>query len=541
VVEYMVIWFFYNTIASTCKRMMNLVTKRTFKKPQKTSREQPQAEACPLLDNLVNNLDVNIKYLKDHFDYCSDVIFREVSLDGRSAYLIFTNGAVDNNILTLGVLDSLFQEAAIFTEGTILTEKIKETLPTGQVELLTDMNECITQILGGSVVVLVDGFEQGVVINLPQWKNRGISPPEVEPNVLGPKDSFNESLTTNVSLIRRRLLHPDCKFQELNLGTYSKTRVVVAYISSIANTRMVEEVMHRLNRIKIDGLLDMGFIEELIEDAPLSPFPTVRITERPDKVVASLLEGRVAILQDNSPFAAIVPTVFLSFFQSSEDYYNRYWISSLLRYFRYLAAAITLLLPATYVAATTFNQEMLPTNLLITLASQREGIPLPASLEAVLMGAAFEILREAGTRLPKTVGQAVSIVGALIIGDAAVKAGIVSPVMVIITALTAIASFTIPSIQMSNPLLFIRIFLVMFSSFLGFWGIFIVLLLVLGHLVSLRSFGIPYMAPIAPLVTPDLDDILARAPLWEMTRRPKLLAKKNPLRESKKLKPGVDK
>lgn len=157
------------------------------------------------------------------------------------------------------------------------------------------------------------------------------------------------------------------------------------------------------------------------------------------------------------------------------------------------------------------------------------------------MGAAFEILREAGTRLPKTVGQAVSIVGALIIGDAAVKAGIVSPVMVIITALTAIASFTIPSIQMSNPLLFIRIFLVMFSSFLGFWGIFIVLLLVLGHLVSLRSFGIPYMAPIAPLVTPDLDDILARAPLWEMTRRPKLLAKKNPLRESKKLKPGVDK
>lgn len=519
-----------------------MTSKKVLKKPIKTSYgKSVPIENCPILTEISNNLELNINYLKEHFQDCSDVVFRQLQIKDRSLYCIYTDGMVDNTLLSEGVLKSLLHHSDIFSSPLMVEQKIQEALPIGQVSIKTDIEQCLHSIMYGSIVLLIQGFHQAIVVTIPGWKSRGISPPEVEPTIRGPKESFTETLNINMSLIRKRLLHQDCKFRNLFIGRYSKTRVTVSYIDSIANKKIVDEVVKRLERINVDSSLDLGYLNELIQDNPFSPFPDLQVTERPDKVASALLEGRVAILQENSPSAILAPALFINFLQSSEDYYNRFYIGSLLRYLRYMGLAITILLPSFYIAVSTFNQELIPTQLLITLAAQREGVPFPASVESIFMGLAFEILREAGTRLPKSIGQAVSIVGALIIGDAAVTAGLVSPAMVIVTAITAISSFTLPSIELTDPIFILRILFVLLSTFLGFWGIFIGLVLLLAHLVSLRSFGVPYMTPLSPIHLQDLDDVLYRAPQWAMNTRPHYFGKLNPRRQSRNLKPNSQK
>jgi spore germination protein KA len=277
--------------------------------------------------------------------------------------------------------------------------------------------------------------------------------------------------------------------------------------------------------------LESGYIEELIQDETYTPFPTVYNTERPDVIAAGLLEGRVAILIDGTPFVLLVPALFGQFNQAAEDYYQRADIGTLLRLLRYLSFFIALLGPSLYIAITTFHQEMIPTPLLISLAAQREGVPFPAFIEALVMELTFEILREAGVRLPRAVGQAVSIVGALVIGQAAVEAGIISAAMVIVVSVTAIASFVFPSYNMAISVRILRFGLMGLAASFGLFGITLGLIAIVLHLCSLRSFGIPYMSPFAPFILADQKDMLFKVPLWGMFSRPRLISQKNVIRE----------
>ncbi|HBI57173.1 MAG TPA: hypothetical protein DDY38_10135, partial [Firmicutes bacterium] len=311
-----------------------------------------------------------------------------------------------------------------------------------------------------------------------------------------PREGLIEDLETNLTLVRKRLKTPTLKIDCRSVGRRSNTQLAILHLEGVADPKVLAEVHSRLNKIDIDGIMDSGELEQLIEDNTMTVFPQVGNTERPDNIAAALLNGRVAILVDNSPFALIVPNVLTDMLQSSDDYYERFQFSSLIRILRYVLAFVALLSPALYVAITTFHHEMIPTDLLTNLVRARAGVPFPTVIEAGLMELAFEALREAGLRLPKAVGQAVSIVGALIIGQAAVEAGLVSPIMVIVVAATGIASFTIPAFNGAVVTRMLKFPFLVAAGTLGLYGISLALAIIIIHLTSLRSFGVPYLSPL---------------------------------------------
>ena len=329
--------------------------------------------------------------------------------------------------------------------------------------------------------------------------------------------------------------------KSIEVGKYTKTKVVISYMEGIADHALIEEIENRISRIEIDGVLESGYIEQFIEDSPYSPFPQLLYTERPDVACANLLEGRAVIMIEGTPFSLIAPVSFFSLFQSQEDFYERFWIGASIRALRFVFLVIALFLPSIYVAVTTFHQEMVPTFLLISIASSREGVPFPAIIEAIMMEIAFEALREAGIRLPKQVGSAVSIVGALVIGQAAVQAGIVSAPMVIVVSITGIASFMVPRYSIGLAIRMIRFPIILLAGFMGFIGVMLAFILLIIHLSNLRSFGIPYLSPIATLQKNAFKDTLIRSPIWKLNKRPHLTGDYNGSRQATNLKPGTSK
>jgi len=307
----------------------------------------------------------------------------------------------------------------------------------------------------------------------------------------------------------------------IKLGEQTNTEICICYIKGLADEDIIETVRRRLGRIKIDAILESGYLEQFIEDSTFSLFPTVGNSEKPDKVAAKILEGRVAVLCDGSPFVLTVPFMFVETIQSSEDYYARTYFGSLTRWLRALALIISGTLPGFYVAMLAFHPDIIPFKLVLSIAASREGIPISPFMEALFMGVVFELLREAGIRMPRAVGQAVNIVGALVIGEAAVQAGLVSPIMVIVVALTGITSFIVPSLSDTLPIF--RMLIVIAANIIGFMGILLMLMLFFIHMCSLRSFGVPFMSPLAPLSLKDLKDTFIRAPLWMMYTRPRVL------------------
>lgn len=361
-----------------------------------------------------------------------------------------------------------------------------------------------------------------------------VEEPKTESVVRGPREGFVESLGTNTALLRRKIKNTQLKFEKITVGKQTKTDICIVYINGIANEKIVQEVKDRITRIETDSILESGYIEAFIEDAPYSLFPTVGNSEKPDIVSAKLLEGRIAVLTDGTPFVLTLPYLFIEAFQNSEDYYSRPYLATFIRWLRWLAFFISTFLPALYVAITTYHHELLPTSLLISIASANEGSPFPTIVEALLMLVAYEILREAGLRLPKAVGQAVSIVGALVIGDAAVSAGLVGAPMVVVVALTGICSFVVPTL--TDVTTVTRFVLLILSGFAGMYGVILGFAGFLTHQLSLRSFGVPYMSPLAPLNVADLKDVLIRAPWWAMTNRPSLIGN-NSTRQKKSMIP----
>ena len=515
--------------------------RRASNHPAKTVPGQAGSPVC-----LTKNLEKNLYILREVLGQSNDVIIRSVKIGSDrnvDAAVVFIDGLIDRNLVNHDILRPLMFNLQLINnkvEGNIsnIIEFIQSSVVTvGQITTVTDVNQVVAATLSGHTVLLVEGVTEALDIDARGWSQRSIEEPKNEISIRGPKDSLNETLRTNTALIRRKIRDPRLTFENLKIGKRSKTDVSIAYINGLTKESLVAELKQRLDAIDIDAILDAGYIEQFIEDSPASLFPTVGNTERPDVVTARILEGRVAILVDGSPTALTVPLLFMEGFQNPDDYYARPYFATLVRCIRFLGFVLSIYLPGLYVALMSFHQELFPTPLLISVAAAKEGIPFPVVLEALLMLVLFEILREAGLRMPRSLGQAVSIVGALVIGQAAVSAGLVGAPMVIVVATTAIASFLV--VSYADLAAILRLIFTLIAGFLGLFGIIIVSLEVLSYLVALRSFGVPYLSPLTPFSLRSLKDSFIRVPLWMMDQRPEDFDPLDSRRQSSGQKPSA--
>jgi len=469
-------------------------------------------------------LQAHIDKIMQELGHSPDVVVRPMRWQGRSIAVLYVEGLAEPRFLHDAVLAPLTEERSDGSSAAANADPLGcltgEILRAGDVAVVDVPEDMLEVLLTGEALILVDGDPRAVRVNVAGIDERPVGEPLTQTVVRGPMEAFTENLQKNTALIRRRIKSPKLRMEARTIGAMTRTNVAILYLSGVAREGVVAEVLGRLDKIDIDGILESGYIEEFIQDKTFTPFPTVYNSERPDSIVAGLLEGRVAIVVNGTPFVLLVPGLFAHFFQSPEDYAQRFDISTLTRFMRYVSFLIALLAPSMYIAVTTFHQEMLPTSLLINLASQREGVPFPAFIEAMLMEITYEILREAGIRMPRTVGQAVSIVGTLVIGQSAVQAGIVSAVMVIIVSITAISSYVLPSGSLSISVRMLRFLFMALAASFGLWGIFLGIIGLAFHLCKLTSFGVPYMASLAPFVAEDQKDTLFRFPWPRMRTRP---------------------
>ncbi|MBI6864679.1 spore germination protein [Lysinibacillus fusiformis] len=491
-------------------------------------------------DDLLNtSLAKNIKVIQNTLGHSNDIIIREITIGEAEPHrlaIISIDGLSDKTMISDSVIDKLManigEEQEI--EITTINQYVRSSyLTVGDVMNIEYFTTLYHAILNGETVILLDGFAEGIVTSTKSAKDRAVTEPSTESVIRGPRESFTETLRTNTALIRRKIKSPNLWIKSRVIGEVTQTDVAVMYINGIASDKIVAEVLARLDRINIDGILESGYIEDFIQDSKNTMFPTVYNSERPDVIAGELLDGKVAILVDGTPFVLVVPALFTSFLQSAEDYYQHWMISSLIRILRFFGISLALVAPSLYVAITTFHQEMLPTAMLISIASQREGVPFPAVVEALIMELAFEILREAGLRMPRTIGPAVSIVGTLVIGQAAVDAGVVSAVMVIIVALTAICSFLFPAYGLSNTIRVLRFPLMILAAMFGLFGVMFGIIVIILHLCSIRSFGVPYLSPFAPFIIQDQKDAFLLLPRRRLLTRPRLVNQKNVVRGHK--------
>lgn len=503
----------------------------------------PKAPQSTLFDqNLMISKDYkeNEQGFRMVFQNCSDVIYRILQITKeQQGIVIYVDGLIDARLLDMAILKPLLYDSQVGHGEDDKIERIlqENDIANGSLIRESNFNQVVQHILKGFVALVFDGQEKAMLIELKGYPTRSIDEPLAEPTIRGSREGFIEDLRINTSLIRRRLCTPNLKIESLIIGEISRTDIAVAYVEGIVNQDILAEVKRRLSSIQIDVVMESSYIEEFIEDLPFSPFPQIQNTERPDVVAANLVEGKVAIFVDCTPFVLIVPMLFWGAMSVNEDYYERSMVSTGIRWIRYLFLFIALFLPSLYIAISTFHYEMLPTNLMLSIAAAREFTPFPILVEALMMEVAFEALREAGVRLPRPVGQAVSIVGALVIGQAAVEAGIVSAPSVIIVSMTGIASFTIPHFNFALGIRMLRFPLMILAGTLGFYGIIVGALIILIHLCSLRTFGVPYFTPIGPTIGGSMKDVFIRAPWWAMNKRPSGIGPQDAVRVPKGQRP----
>lgn len=513
--------------------------KRSFRRPRPVAelrKEKERKERTPEQEGqeqgpvLVPDLAANIAYLEARIGSSNDVVFREFVIPLSTpvrAVLVFVDGLVNGNAINEYILLALttFEgtDAAWARDRRNLAENIKDhVLTINEVSIQTQWTPVITAILSGESALLLEGEDRALICNTRGWERRGIEEPTTESAVRGPRVGFNEVLRSNTAQVRRWIRDPDLRVKGIKLGVRTQTDVALVYLESIANPDLVTEVEARLRKIDIDSVVESAYLQEYIEDRPYSLFPTVQVTERVDRVVAALLEGKVAVLVDNTPFALIMPITFWQLYYSAEDYYHRWPLTILIRMIRFLAFFFSLYLPAIFIALAVHNPELIPFNLAIKIAGTREGTPFPVFLETLFMEIAIEILREASVRLPGPFGQTIGIVGGFILGDTAVRAGLISPIMTIIVALTAISSFTAPSFGVAITMRILRFPLMLIGQIGGLYGLSLATILLLINMAGIRSFGVPFLSPVVPLNLSDLKDFLFVAPRWSMIKRPLL-------------------
>jgi spore germination protein KA len=478
------------------------------------------------------DLEQVISMLKSRFGDNQDIVYRSFRLneEGKKAAIVYIDELSDSaliNQLFPRAVPSAEENNRSTSQGDLLAYYAMHFLSLTSVTNMETLDEIVQKILQGNTSFFIDGFNQALSISTSKWEKRSIPEPNVENEVRAPQEAFIEDLKTNVSLIRRRIQNEKLQFLQLKIGEITKTDVCISYLQDKADPSLVAEVKARLEAVQLESVEESKYLEECIVDHPYSIFPLIDHTERPDRVAGMLMEGRIAILTNGTPWVLIVPTVFPQLFSTAGDYYQNFYFATFLRWLRFVAFIFALTIPSFYIALITIHQEMIPTQLALRIAGSRSGVPFPAVVEALLMEVSFEILREAGIRLPKAAGQAVSIVGALIIGQAAVEAGIVSPIKVIVVSLTGISSFAIASYSLGLTVRLLRFPLMILASILGIPGITVAFLALLTYMASLKSFGVAYLSPLSPFTWPDIRDMSVRAPRFILGRAKHHFGKKD--------------
>ena len=476
------------------------------------------------------NLQENTQIIKDTLRDCDDVVYRniEIGKDKTRAAIIFIDGLVDKIVISEFAIESLLNTEDLKSNLGNIKANIAENaslqhLAIHDVKEEEDLNKVIDFILAGETILLIDGSNKALILSTRAWPARGVEEPQTETVVKGPRDGFTETIRFNTALVRRRIRDPKLKIKTLKVGRRSKTDVAIMYIEDIVNEKLLKKVFKRIESIDIDAVGESTTLEFLIEGNYLSPFPQTESTERPDAVAASILEGRVAILVDNTPFAILVPTTIGTLFQSTEDYYTKWPMASITRGVRYVAAFLTVLSPALYIAVTSFHPGLIPSVLAFYVAASRVNVPFPAVVESFLMELTIELLRESGTRMAGPIGTTIGIVGGIIIGQAAVEAGIVSPLKIIIVAVTTISFFAISNYEWALSLRVIRFIFMFLAAIFGLYGVMLGIVILMTHFAKLESFGIPFASPYSGLGLKDgdLKDTLVKAPLQKLQYRPK--------------------
>ncbi|PTX61222.1 spore germination protein KA/spore germination protein [Melghirimyces profundicolus] len=500
---------------------------------EKNGREKTEKKTLDI--KVQPELETNTEFIGKLLGDSTDVVTRHFTIQyapDRKAAVIYLDGMSDSKAIDLYVLKPLMLDAEKIRTKTDLWHMVDQSLvQVGETKVTEKMRDMVDSLLSGDALLFVDGYAEGMVINARGWKQRGIDTPRSENTVRGSREGFTETLRVNTALIRRRLKDPDLRLKDLKVGERTKTNVAILFIEGVADEKLVKEMQNRIEKIKLDGVLESGYIEEMIQDNTWSPFPTLQNTERPDSAVAHLLEGKVVVVVDGTPHVLVAPAIFAQFYFSPEDYFERYLIATFLRVLRLLAFFIALSLPALYIAFIGFHPEMIPSDLAIAMAAGRSTVPFPSIVEALVMETSVEILREASIRLPGPIGPTIGIVGALVIGEAAVSAGLVSPLMVIVVGLTTISSYGNPSYNAAISVRMLRFPLMIAASILGLYGIMLFLMLLLLHLIKLESFGVPYLAPFSPLRLSDVKDSLIRIPWPWMKKRPVIFRPEDEKRE----------
>lgn len=472
-------------------------------------------------------LNVNLEYMKTRYNSLinSDVIFREFTLNARGkqygALLVYIDGMIDSEIMDKFIIEPLMlrnknnlydgSQNKVVSEAVannITVRKVKKfdlasylmncLLPQNTINEESEFDKLISGINSGNCALFVDTLNIAFDIEVKGFKQRGVEKPSNEIVIKGPHEAFVENLRTNTSLIRRFVNNENLVIENIEIGSVTKTKCALFYLEAITNGDLVAEVKYRLNNIDVDSLLSAGQLEQLISDSPKMGLPHAISTERPDKAVDYLLNGRVIVIVNGTPYALIMPAILMDFLASSDDKNTSTLLSNFLRGIRLLATFITLLLPGLYIAITSFHQEILPTELLFSILSSRENVPFPIILEILILEISFELIREAGLRVPSPIGPTISIVGALVLGEAAVTAGIVSPILIIIVAITGIASFAIPDFVFGFHLRIMRFLFILLGYIAGFLGVALGFYVYIMNLSEVRSFGVSYLTGLSP-------------------------------------------
>lgn len=475
------------------------------------------------------DLEDNLEYMKEVYTIPTngDAILREfdIILGEKTvpAFILFFDGMTDRKVINDNILQPLMLLSTLDIKDPVcdIAEYVrKHLIPHNQLKETEDYQDVIDEINFGGAGLFIDGSSKAFTADVKGWEHRGVDRPNTELVIRGPQEGFNETLRVNTALIRKRMKDQNLIAENAKVGKRSKTLCSILYIKDIANSQLVDEVRRRVNGLDVDYVNDSGELEQLIEDSTLMPVPQMVATERPDRVTAMLEEGKVAVVMHGSPFVLVMPTTANELINSAEDISLRFPYGVFLKIIRLLAVLAALLLPGLYVAVTDFHQEMIPTGLLLAISESREKVPFPAVAEILIMEVSFELIREAGIRIPGPIGPTLGIIGALILGQAAVAANIVSPILIIVVAVTGIGSFAIPNYSFSFSIRLLRFAYIILGAVAGFLGITAGIFIHGLWMTSSKSFGVPFMAPYAPKTSDNPFQSIMRAPIWMQEKRP---------------------
>lgn len=506
-----------------------------FKKKLKDSAASKDTNHAAESIGLNRSLEKNIALFKGIFENDETLVVREFqnkNLKAARCCILYIDGMVNCEIINENIIQPVLRnDLSVNIESeNLLKELMSKVIVSNDVKEKVDINEIVGSVLCGDTLFLLEGYDKALIISTKGWQMRAISEPESAKVVRGPREGFTESILVNLSLLRRRIKNPQLKFRFKEIGERTHTRTCICYIGNLASMDVLSKLEQRLEKIKIDGIIDSGYIQELIKDAPYSPFETVGSTERPDVIAAKLLEGRIALFVDGSPFVLTVPYVVVENFQANEDYYNNYIFATMNRLIRGFTAVTSITIPAIFLSLATYHQEMLPTPMLLSISASRQHVPIPTAASLFIMLFIFDVLREVGNRMPVPIGQAVNIVGSLVLGQAAVEAKLVSAPVIIVTAITGIT--TLINMNFISATIIFRTLLLIGAAFLGIYGFLLCFIILYLHLMSIRSFGVPYMMNVTKARNHDGQDAWIRAPWWVMTLRPKIIGDRDLPRQS---------